>query len=201
MGGDRGGMGRNPELGAQIPGGTQPNPTTPGHLSLIDYFVKAMNLHPMVAADLAANVTKVEDPTPPIANGISIAPNDAVVHLLSSKYKLNPEMAQEYARQVYSGSATGAPELMGEAVVGDTKTRWANFDRWQTANRWMKEGKPVDPETQKYAGEMDAWQRKMMEEDMQRNQLTGAANTEINRLETMSKYGKKDKDGDYDGDE
>ena len=47
---------------------------------LLDYFIK-QGLNPVTAAQLASRVSKLEEPPPPISNGIKMHPNDAVSNL------------------------------------------------------------------------------------------------------------------------
>ena len=66
---------------------------------LIDYFVK-MGMSPEVAAQLAGKVSISAPQEPPIANGIKLDPNDAVVNLLTSRYGMDPKSAMGYAGSI-----------------------------------------------------------------------------------------------------
>lgn len=82
---------------------------------LIAYFVK-MGMSPDVATQLATQVSRMAPPTPPVANGIKLSPDDAVVNLLTTKYGMDPHQAFAYAGRVLAGTATGGRQIQEEAM-------------------------------------------------------------------------------------
>ena len=65
---------------------------------LVQYFV-SLGINPETAVQLTSRVATMEQPTPPISNGIKIAPHDAVATMLQSKYGMRPDQAANLAKQ------------------------------------------------------------------------------------------------------
>lgn len=65
---------------------------------LVQYFV-SMGINPQTAVQLTSRVATMEQPSPPLANGIKIAPHDAVAQMLQAKYGMRPDQAANLAKQ------------------------------------------------------------------------------------------------------
>lgn len=108
---------------------------------LIKYFV-AMGMPAEIATQLATQISRTTPPPPPVANGIKLDPNDAVVNLLTTKYGLDPQSAIGYAGHILRHEATGSRALQEEALsaqAGREVNRMHNISNFAEAAKIPQE--------------------------------------------------------------